>query len=184
MSAGVDAARGEAHALLGAVLQLRGHPAEAVHEYDRASAAFPDDIDPDNARAVAERVEVLVDLGRVDDACADAVHSDGIGELGLHEQVALRMWGTLLPPGGAQRPHHHPLGHLSGVVYLPLPEAMQADDPLAGALEFGRPQPVHVVEPLPGRVVIFPSHLWHATRAFDAPGLRISLAFDVVSLEA
>jgi tetratricopeptide (TPR) repeat protein len=373
-----EASHAEAHALRGAVRQLRGHPAAAVGDYDLALAAFPDDIelacnrahalleagrgddalrslaasaahprsqattgalllalgrmaearetlravtasgrtdetawinlalaeralgapaaalaalreacdiDPRNARAVAERVEVLIDLDRAAEACTLAErHLDrhpedrqvlaawalALGSAGrpaeaqaiadparmvtVHDlgdtvltaalcaelaallrdeasarddppgkatyggrqtgeldpashpallalgsllvdlalatrgedprgEVALRMWGTLLPPGGAQRPHHHPLGHLSGVVYLALPEAMQAEDPLAGALEFGRPQAVHAVAPLPGRVVLFPSHLWHGTRPFSAPGLRISVAFDVVFLE-
>lgn len=111
--------------------------------------------------------------------------------------IALRLWGTRLTAGGVQSPHHHPLGEMSGVVYLDLPEDMQADDPQAGALGFGRPperiqlppqrsgsaasSPTeHVVAPAPGLVVLFPSHLWHSTRPFSAGGARVSLAFDAV----
>lgn len=108
--------------------------------------------------------------------------------------IALRLWGTRLTAGGAQSPHHHPLGEMSGVVYVGQPLDMQATDPEAGALVFGHPpariaqapglagtaRPGHVVAPAPGLVVLFPSHLWHATRPFSADGARVSLAFDAV----
>lgn len=108
--------------------------------------------------------------------------------------IALRLWGTRLTAGGAQSPHHHPLGEMSGVVYVGQPLDMQATDPEAGALVFGHPpariaqapglagtaRPGHVVAPAPGLVVLFPSHLWHATRPFSAAGARVSLAFDAV----
>jgi uncharacterized protein (TIGR02466 family) len=108
--------------------------------------------------------------------------------------IALRLWGTRLTAGGAQSPHHHPLGEMSGVVYVGQPADMQATDPAAGALAFGRPpariasapglagalEAEHVVAPAPGLVVLFPSHLWHATRPFSAAGARVSLAFDAV----
>jgi hypothetical protein len=66
---------------------------------------------------------------------------------------------------------------------------MQQLDPAAGALEFGMPPahlrlrsdpPKRIVAPMPGRLVMFPSHLWHRTLDFDASGRRISLAFDAV----
>ena len=102
---------------------------------------------------------------------------------------SLRAWGTVLQAGGAQTPHMHPLGWLSAVYYVALPDAMTESDPEAGWLEFGMsPQrlfqredpPTRRIEALPGRLVVFPSWLWHRTLPFAATGDRISIAFDVM----
>lgn len=100
-----------------------------------------------------------------------------------------RWWATVLEAGGRQVPHIHPRSSWSGVFYVSLPEDLQRKNAAAGALEFGMP-PSHlrlrhspstrVVAPMPGRLVIFPSHFWHRTLEFDASGQRISIAFDAV----
>jgi Flp pilus assembly protein TadD len=104
------------------------------------------------------------------------------------ERVVLTAWAVILDSGGYQIPHVHPAGWLSGVYYLRLPAA----DPLhghAGWIEFGRPDPViagdgepitHVLRPQPGWLVLFPSYVYHRTLPFEAPGPRISVAFDVM----
>jgi len=38
--------------------------------------------------------------------------------------------------------------------------------------------PIRTIEPKPGRLVLFPSTMWHGTRPFDA-GERLTVAFDV-----
>jgi hypothetical protein len=38
--------------------------------------------------------------------------------------------------------------------------------------------PIRLVEPKQGRLVLFPSTMWHGTRPFDA-GERLTVAFDV-----
>ncbi|MFM7625540.1 MAG: 2OG-Fe(II) oxygenase family protein [Gammaproteobacteria bacterium] len=147
------------------------------------------ELDPASHPALLTLGSLLIDLLRDErprEIGADDIDADDIG---------LRLWGTRLTAGGAQSPHHHPLGEMSGVVYVGLPEEMRSTDPQAGALEFGRPPArltlpsgpaaarraaVHVVTPAPGRVVLFPSHLWHSTRPFSASGSRVSLAFDAV----
>jgi len=56
----------------------------------------------------------------------------------------------------------------------------------AGFLTLGEPQaelkldlpPTRLVEPKPGRLVLFPSWMWHGTRPFGA-GERMTVAFDV-----
>lgn len=103
------------------------------------------------------------------------------------DRWTLRIWGTVLEPGGHQLPHLHPLAWLSGVYYVEVPAGL-ADD---GALEFGAP-PARVaakIEPerrcinaQPGRLVLFPSWYWHRTLPFTQPGERISVAFDVMPL--
>ncbi len=101
------------------------------------------------------------------------------------ERWTLRLWGTLLAPGGHQLPHLHPLAWLSGVYYVALPDGLGDD----GAIEFGEP-PARVaarvpperrrIAAAPGRLLVFPSWYWHRTLPFRQPGERISLAFDVV----
>ncbi|MEQ1802644.1 MAG: putative 2OG-Fe(II) oxygenase [Gammaproteobacteria bacterium] len=101
------------------------------------------------------------------------------------DRWTLRIWGTLLAPGGHQLPHLHPLAWLSGVYYVEVPAGMGDD----GALEFGEPPPrvTARAEPerrrigaSPGRLVVFPSWFWHRTLPFARPGERISVAFDVM----
>jgi uncharacterized protein (TIGR02466 family) len=105
------------------------------------------------------------------------------------DRWTLRIWGTLLAPGGHQLPHLHPLGWLSGAYYVAVPPGLGDD----GALEFGEPPPrvTARIEPErrrisaePGRLVVFPSWFWHRTLPFAQPGERISLAFDVMPLAA
>ena len=105
------------------------------------------------------------------------------------DRWTLRIWGTLLAPGGHQLPHLHPLAWLSGVYYVEVPPGLGDD----GALEFGEPPPRMAarVEPerrrvsaTPGRLVVFPSWFWHRTLPFAQPGKRISVAFDVMPLAA
>jgi uncharacterized protein (TIGR02466 family) len=102
---------------------------------------------------------------------------------------SLRAWGTILPGGGRQTSHMHPLGWVSGVYYTCLPDDMSAADAEAGWLEIGRPatrffrnvEPESKrYEPRPGRLLLFPSWFWHQTVPFKSAGERISIAFDVM----
>jgi len=36
------------------------------------------------------------------------------------------------------------------------------------------------VQPVPGRLVLFPSYMWHGTVPLRAPSPRTTIAFDVV----
>jgi len=107
------------------------------------------------------------------------------------EHWTLRIWATVLGPGGVQLPHIHPLGWLSGVYYAQVPPGLAAEDDDAGALEFGQlPARVpctqeperRIVTPSAGRLVIFPSYFHHRTLPFASEGQRISIAFDVMPL--
>jgi len=102
---------------------------------------------------------------------------------------SLRAWGTLLRSEGRQIAHMHPLGWLSGVYYVSLPDQLDASDDEAGWLEFGCPperffrntEPeVRRYQPVAGKLIIFPSWLWHRTIPFTSDQDRISIAFDVI----
>ena len=95
-------------------------------------------------------------------------------------------WSVVLRAGGYHVPHIHPEGWISGVFYVAVPSLDGPGEP--GQLEFGppgfelplpSPPKRRLVEPAPGRLVLFPSYLWHGTRPFEGPGERITIAFDV-----
>ncbi len=104
-------------------------------------------------------------------------------------KAALDVWATLFGGDGYELPHHHPSGWLSGVYYVsapPLPdETGFAGALLLGALDKERhgvdpPWEVRRIEPVPGRLVLFPSYIPHATEPSGLDGERISVAFDVI----
>jgi len=101
----------------------------------------------------------------------------------------LRPWGVILEAGGAQAPHMHPIGWLSGVYYVELPQDMDEGAGHGGWLEFGAPPEryvlatvpeTHVVQPAEGRLVLFPSYFYHRTLPFMSGGSRVCIAFDVI----
>lgn len=95
-------------------------------------------------------------------------------------------WSVLLRPNGFHVNHTHPLGWISSAYYVSLPPAMGADTH-EGWIKFGEPRwPIpgcgieRVIQPLEGRVVLFPSYMWHGTVPF-ASGERLTAPFDVVA---
>lgn len=106
-------------------------------------------------------------------------------------KCALQLWATVLGPRGKQDAHRHPDGWLSGVYYVEAPwseqEQRYCGDLLVGivdeAVGIAAPWEVRRIEPVPGCMVIFPSNTPHATEPSNAPGQRISLAFDVIRID-
>lgn len=94
-------------------------------------------------------------------------------------------WSVLLRPNGFHVNHTHPAGWISSAYYVSLPPVMSADNQ-EGWIKFGEPRwPVpgcgieRVIQPLEGRLVLFPSYMWHGTIPF-ASGERMTAPFDVV----
>jgi tetratricopeptide (TPR) repeat protein len=93
-------------------------------------------------------------------------------------------WSVRLQAGGSHANHVHPFGWLSSALYIVLPPDLGREH--AGWLTLGEPQaqleldlpPTRMVEPVPGRLVLFPSWMWHGTRPFGE-GERMTVAFDV-----
>lgn len=92
-------------------------------------------------------------------------------------------WSVRLGGGGSHANHVHPHGWISSALYIVVPAQRPGD---AGWLVLGEPPtglgvdlPPHTkIEPKPGRLVLFPSWMWHGTRPF-AEGERLTIAFDV-----
>lgn len=121
-------------------------------------------------RAVADYITAL--------PAADRAHPL-LGQIPRHPRF-VGSWSVRLTDGGYHHPHVHTQGWLSSALHICLPEGD------GGALVIGEPEPLlgldlapsHVITPVPGRLILFPSTAWHGTRAFKA-GERISVAFDV-----
>lgn len=96
-------------------------------------------------------------------------------------------WSVRLTAEGFHVQHIHPQGIVSAASYWAVPEPC-ASDPGAGWLELGGAPaylaldlpPMRRIEPVVGRLVLFPSTLHHGTSPSPA-GERISVAFDLVS---
>lgn len=97
-------------------------------------------------------------------------------------------WSVRLVDAGFHVNHIHPEGLISSACYIALPARAAQGGERAGWLELGRPpaelglqlEPLAVVEPQVGRLVLFPSYLFHGTRPFTR-GERLTVAFDVVA---
>ncbi len=96
-------------------------------------------------------------------------------------------WSVRLRPGGYHSVHTHPMGWISSALYVAVPDAADLGPPPAGHLQFGMPPPelglpldaYGSVEPVPGRLALFPSTMWHGTAPFT-DGERLTIAFDIV----
>ena len=96
-------------------------------------------------------------------------------------------WSVRLRPNGYHVDHVHQLGWLSSACHIELPAAVDGGGQ-EGWLKFGEPgvptmprMPAeHFVKPEPGRLVLFPSYMWHGTVPFSGDQERLSVAFDVV----
>lgn len=94
-------------------------------------------------------------------------------------------WSVRLQDSGHHEQHVHPQGWFSSALYVSLPEQI-GGAAKEGWLTLGQPQdslaldlpPVAWVEPKPGRLVLFPSTMWHGTVPFRK-GERLTVAFDV-----
>ncbi|WP_156930303.1 2OG-Fe(II) oxygenase family protein [Sphingomonas jaspsi] len=91
-------------------------------------------------------------------------------------------WSVRLGAAGYHAAHVHPQGWISSAFYCVVPPT--AGD--AGRLVLGSPPPdlrtdlppIREVEPIAGRLVLFPSMIWHGTLPFGE-GERMTVAFDV-----
>jgi tetratricopeptide (TPR) repeat protein len=94
-------------------------------------------------------------------------------------------WSVMLRPGGYHVNHTHPNGWISSSYYVSVPASVN-ESSQEGWIKFGEPRwPIpgvgveRVVQPKEGRVVLFPSYMWHGTIPFSS-GERLTAPFDVV----
>jgi tetratricopeptide (TPR) repeat protein len=96
-------------------------------------------------------------------------------------------WSIWIKSNGFHKNHYHSQGWYSGVYYVTAPH----EDELlnnAGNLKIGEPDlaipskhnPELYIKPKAGRLVLFPSFMWHGTVPFTSNDPRVSIAFDVI----
>ncbi|MBC7729463.1 MAG: tetratricopeptide repeat protein [Microbacteriaceae bacterium] len=97
-------------------------------------------------------------------------------------------WSSRLTSGGFHTNHVHTHGWISASYYVALPPAVSADGH-AGWIQFGEPDMALGlsarlrIQPAVGRLVLFPSSMWHGTVPFEVQdevgAVRLTIAFDV-----
>jgi Flp pilus assembly protein TadD len=102
------------------------------------------------------------------------------------EQLFEGSWSVKLGAQGYHSCHTHSRGWISSAFYVSLPSEPKMGPEPSGWLRFGTPPPelglsldaYTQIEPKAGRLVLFPSTMWHGTVPFN-DGERLSIAFDI-----
>jgi len=103
------------------------------------------------------------------------------------------MWANINYSGGYNRPHVHPNCLFSGVYYVktqPQCGELVVNDPRPGIQTMmptrkpGQP-PKHLwreahIEPIQGRLIMFPAWLWHCVEPNQSNDMRISVSFNFI----
>lgn len=84
--------------------------------------------------------------------------------------------------------HIHPMGWISSAFYVSVPDDVEDAEAKPGWIKFGEPgvataAPMaaeRFVQPRPGRLVLFPSYMWHGTVPYATAAERMTVAFDAV----
>lgn len=99
-------------------------------------------------------------------------------------------WSSRLRSSGFHTNHVHAHGWLSSCYYVSAPPSALREAGRDGWIKFGEPDlpepvrsrlpPRRMEAPSPGRLVLFPSYLWHGTTPFRDETYRLTVAFDVL----
>jgi thioredoxin-like negative regulator of GroEL len=97
-------------------------------------------------------------------------------------------WSVQLKQHGFHVNHLHPNGWLSSAYYVAVPSETHDPASQSGHLKLGEPAvpvpgagPALTIEPRAGRLVLFPSYMWHGTTAIHGTEPRLTIAFDAVT---
>ena len=131
---------------------------------------------------------------RIDEAVARYIAE--LGDDPLHPLLSRRSkgfrysgsWSSRLQDSGYHFNHIHPDGWISSCYYVALPQVVADAQAKEGWIKFGEPaldvalkNPIRrTIQPMPGRLVLFPSYTWHGTVPFHDSSARTTIAFDVV----
>jgi len=122
-----------------------------------------------------------------------AEYQAGIGHDAAHPMLARNTgpahptgcWSVRLRRGGFHVNHIHPQGWISSAYYVSVPAEVADPEAKSGWLKFAEPRfpmpgggPLRFVQPVPGRLVLFPSYLWHGTNPILGDEPRLTIAFD------
>jgi hypothetical protein len=94
-------------------------------------------------------------------------------------------WSSRLRDCGFHVNHIHPGGWISSCYYVGVPDAVKDETARQGWIKFGEPSfdaglgVRRAIQPKQGRLVLFPSYMWHGTIPFHGDA-RTTIAFDAV----
>jgi hypothetical protein len=113
----------------------------------------------------------------------------GTEELKHCKPVVISIWTIRQTSGDYQEMHTHPLGHLSGNMYISAPELADNSAPSDSQILFRLPHTRDISKfimndtwkysPTPGTVILFPSHIPHTVYPWTGSGTRTVMAFDI-----
>jgi len=97
-------------------------------------------------------------------------------------------WSSRLHDSGFHANHVHPKGWISSCYYVAVPDVTLDPSAKQGWIKFGEPSFTasmrdtvrRAIQPVPGRLVLFPSYMWHGTIPFRAAATRTTIAFDAI----
>jgi len=134
----------------------------------------------------AEYLQLVTELIKMQKEIYDHEHIDRHAKLG-------NMWANINPPGGMNLPHIHPNALFSGVYYVksqPSSGRLKIMDPRPG-VQYNMPvrkpgnpgrdmwREAHI-DPIPGRIIMFPAWLWHGVEENKSNDIRISVSFNFI----
>ena len=133
-----------------------------------------------------EYQQLVTELLRMQKEVYENEHIDRHATLG-------NMWANINPPGGMNQPHIHPNALFSGVYYVKSPPncgRLKVMDPRPG-IQFTMPirKPGNPgkdmwrdvnIEPVVGRIIMFPAWLWHSVEENKSNDIRISISFNFI----
>ncbi|HEX8064478.1 MAG TPA: putative 2OG-Fe(II) oxygenase [Allosphingosinicella sp.] len=97
-------------------------------------------------------------------------------------------WSVRLRRGGFHLDHMHNEGWISSAFYVETPDGALDRESREGWLRLGKPPfrtvpdlpAERFIRPKPGRLVLFPSYMWHGTVPFHTEERRTTIAFDLL----
>jgi tetratricopeptide (TPR) repeat protein len=119
---------------------------------------------------------------------ADADESHPLSGRRSNGFVFAGSWSSRLQTQGFHANHVHPEGWISSCYYVAVPDAVLDPSAKQGWIKFGEPSfktsmsetVRRAIQPVPGRLVLFPSYMWHGTIPFHSAMPRTTIAFDAV----
>ena len=133
-----------------------------------------------------EYQQLVKELFKMQEEIFNNEHLDRSSRLG-------NMWANINPPGGMNQPHIHPNALFSGVYYIKSQlksGRLKIYDPRPG-VQFIMPirKPGNPgkdlwreanIDPVEGRIIMFPAWLWHAVEENQSDDIRISVSFNFI----
>jgi len=128
----------------------------------------------------------------IENACSEYIlnitKTSGRTELDNFKPTLVSAWTIKQGPGDYQSLHNHE-AHISGNIYIDVPDFSDDAKPSDGNVEFRLPvirNPAHLIftdqwryQPEPASMIIFPSYLPHTVYPWKGTGERTVLAWDV-----